>query len=93
MESAALWPVGSKSLTVDGSCIPCIVRLILNHWTASEALLNPFKKKKIVFEELSLAVQWLGFHTNTAGGLGFDHWMGNEDAACHAVWLKIFLKK
>ena len=47
-----MWPVGSKLLTVDGSCIPCIVRLILNHWTTSEALLNSFKKKN-VFEELS----------------------------------------
>ena len=47
-----------------------------------------FFKKKIVFAELFRAVQRLGFHTNTAGGLEFDHWMGKEDAACHAVWLK-----
>ena len=88
-----MWPVGSKLLTVDGSCIPCIVRLILNHWTTSEALLNSFKKKKMFLKSCPLAVQWLGFHTNTAGEVGFDHWMGNEDAACHAVWLKIFFKK
>lgn len=89
MELVALWPVGSKVLTVDGSCIPCLVRLIHNCWTTGEALHNSFFCL-FVFEELSWAVQWLGFHTSTAGGLEFDHWMGNEDAACHAVWLKNF---
>ena len=41
-ELVALWPVGSKVLTVDGSCIPCLVRLIHNCWTTGEALHNSF---------------------------------------------------
>ena len=91
MELIALWPVGSKLLTMDGSCIPCIVRLILNCWTTWEALHNSFFFFFLILKNLSWAVQWLGFHTNTAGGLGFDHWMGKEDAACHAK--KIFFYK
>ena len=34
------------------------------------------------------SVQWLGLWAFTAGGTGFDPWLGNQDPTSHAVWQK-----
>ena len=34
------------------------------------------------------SVQWLGLWAFTAGGTGFDPWLGNQDPTSHVVWPK-----
>ena len=62
-------------LTRDGSCVTCIRRWILNHWTTKEV---PWT---LVFKEREsgayLAVEWLRLCSSDAGRHSFDPWSGN----------------